>query len=290
MQSSLSTSGRLTKSERARLKTQQTQRDAAFVYGGVDFSRIQLPALLAQRDRQMPIEFEALGPYMTDYAAAGYHLTAPILTPEDTIGLRLNQLFRRLFPQARVVSLYDDYNQTHATEDDGTVSAQYAQTDRETFRASLQQLFIAHNIGSNDDDTLLVAESTKVAHAKQLVAELDRFGFIQRQGLEIIFTPREPENPLYDRITLRTKRGKWLCAALDAAGFLDEQNRRIVHLVALPHYMKEQQDKVWEILRVLGISSERYHNVFYDSSTSPEMVVRTVEAFFEAPTSATLAL
>jgi hypothetical protein len=137
---------------------------------------------------------------------------------------------------------------------------------------------------------LLLAESSKVAQAKQLVAELDRFGFIQRQGLEIIFTPREPENPLYDRITLRTKRGKWLCAALDAAGFLDEQNRRIVHLVALPHYMKEQQDKVWEILRVLGISSERYHNVFYDASARPEMVVRTVEAFFEIPTSATPAL
>jgi hypothetical protein len=120
-----------------------------------------------------------------------------------------------------------------------------------------------------------------------LVTELDRFGFIQRQGLEIIFTPREPENPLYDRITLRTKRGKWLCAALDAAGFLDEQNRRITHLVALPHYMKEQQDKVWDILRVLGISSGRYHNIFYDPSAESDVIVRTVQAFFETPTSAT---
>jgi len=290
MQPSLSTSGRLTKSERARLKTQQTQRDAAFIRNGVDFSRIQLPLLFAQRDERLPMEFEALGPYMTDYAFVEYCLAHHALTPEDTIGLQLNRLFRQLFPLGRVVSLYDDYNKTHATEDDGTVSAQYTPADCATFRASLRRLFVDQAIASGDDDMLLLAESSKVAQAKQLVAELDRFGFIQRHGLEIIFTPREPENPLYDRITLRTKRGKWLCAALDAAGFLDEQNRRIVHLVALPHYMKEQQDKVWEILRVLGISSERYHNVFYDASASPQTVVRTVEAFFEIPTSATPAL
>lgn len=290
MQSSLSTSGRLTKSERARLKAQQAQRDAAFMRDGVDFSRIQLPLLFAQRDNNAPIEFEALGPYMMDYASVGYHLTSRVLTPDDTIGLQLNQLFRRLFPQARVVSLYDDYNQTHATEDDGTVSAQYTAADCEVFRMSLRQLFIDQNIAAGDEDMLLVSESSKVAQAKQLVAELDRFGSIQRQGLEMTFTSREPENPLYDRITLRTKRGKWLCAALDAAGFLDEQNRRITHLVALPQYMKEQQDKVWEILRVLGISSERYHNIFYDPHATPEAIVATVEAFFEASTSATLAL
>jgi len=290
MQPTLSTSGRLTKSERAHLKTQQTQRDAAFVRDGVDFSRIQLQALLIQRDIQAPVEFEALGPYMTDYEAIRYRLVSHMLTPEDTIGLQLNQLFRQLLPRARVVSLYDDYNQTHATEDDGTLSAQYSQADREAFRASLRQLFIAQNVASGDDDMLLVSESSKVAQAKLLVAELDRFGFIQRQGLEISFIPREPENPLYDRITLRTKRGKWLCAALDAAGFLDEQNRRITHLVALPHYMKEQQDKVWEILRVLGILPERYHNIFYDPHATPEAVVRTVRAFFEASTSASAPL
>jgi hypothetical protein len=290
MQSSPSTSGRLTKGERTRLIAQQTQQDAVFMRGGVDFSRIQLSALMRHVDAGIPIEFEALGPYMTDYASVGYRLTKTSLTPGDQIGLQLNQLFRRFFPAARVVSLYDDYNQTHATEDDGTVSAQYALADCETFRASLRQLFITHGIASVDDDMLLLSESSKVAHAEQLVVELDRFGFIRHQGLEITFVPRDPERLFYDRIVLRTKRGKWLCAALDAAGFLDEQNRRIVHVVALPHSMKEQQDKVWEILRVLGISSERYHNIFYDPQATPETIVRTVEAFFQMSASATPSL
>jgi hypothetical protein len=287
MQSFLSTSSRPTKGERTRLKAQQTQRDALFMHEGVDFSRIQLAALMQHVQAGIPIEFEALGPYMTDYISVGYRLTKISLTPGDQIGLQLNQLFRQLFPDARVVSLYDDYNQTHATEDDGTVSAQYDQADCETFRASIRQLFMTHGIASVDDDMLLLSESSKVAHAEQLVAELDRFGYIRRQGLEITFVPRDPERLFYDRIVLRTKRGKWLCAALDAAGFLDDQNRRINHLVALPHYMKEQQDKVWEILRVLGISSERYHNIFYDSEATPEDVVRVVAAFFETPTTVT---
>jgi hypothetical protein len=283
MQPSLPTSGRLTKSERARLKARQAQHDTVFIHQGVDFSRIQLSALHAQYDSHASLEFEALGPYMTDYGSVKYQLTTSTLTSADQIGLQLNQLFRRTFPRARVVSLYDDYNQTHATEDDGTVSAQYATVEREAFRSSLRQLFLNENIASGDHDMLLVSESSKVAQAKLLVTELDRFGFIRRQGLEITFVPRNPERLFYDRIVLRTKRGKWLCAALDAAGFLDAQNRRIIHLVALPHFMKEQQDKVWEILRVLGISSERYHNIFYDPLAAPQNVVRVVEDFLNTP-------
>lgn len=276
MQPSLPLSGRLTKSARAHLKLQQAQRDALSIRDGVDFSRIQIDLLQTNEN----IEFEALGPYMTDYRNVGYRLTAHTLTPEDTIGLSLSRLFRHFFPTARLVSLYDDYNMTHATEDDGSVSATYAAEDRLVFRSSLARLFIHAGAATTNDDLLLISESSKVAQAKQLVLELDRFGLIQRQGLEIIFTPREPENPLYDRITLRTKRGKWLCAALDAAGFLDQQNRRITHLVALPSYMKEQQDKVWEILRVLAILPERYHNIFYEPDLSSEAVVRVVEDEF----------
>lgn len=269
-------SDRLTKSARTRLKMQQAEHDALFIHDGVDFSRIQPSALLnAER-----IEFEALGPYMTDYQAANYRLTPVVLTPEDTIGLRLSQLFRNLFPTARLVSLYDDYNSSHATEDDGSIAVTYAPEDRQVFRTSLSQLFTSVGAASGDDDMLLISESSKVAHAKLLVAELDRFGMIERRGLEIIFTPRDPENPLYDRITLRTKRGKWLCAALDASGFLDQQNRRIAHLVVLPNYMKEQQDKVWEILRVLAISPERYHNIFYDPRMSAEKTADIIEKEF----------
>jgi len=274
MQPSLS--DRLTKSARTRLKAQQAEHDALFIHDSVDFSRIQPRALL----RAEHIEFEALGPYMADYQAVNYHLTPAVLTSEDATGLRLSQLFRRFFPTARLVSLYDDYNSSHATEDDGSIAVKYALKDRQMFRTSLGQLFVAAGVVNGDDDMLLLSESSKVVHAKLLVAELDRFGMIERRGLEIIFTPRDPENPLYDRITLRTKRGKWLCAALDASGFLDQQNRRIAHLVVLPNYMKEQQDKVWEILRVLAISSERYHNIFYDPRMSAEKIAAIIEEEF----------
>lgn len=276
----ISMNQRLTKSLRTRLKLDQSLRDAAYIHEGVDFSRIQIQALLQQAGRGK-LEFEALGPYMADYASCGYRLSPGVLTPEDRIGLQLNQLFRRLFPAARVVSLYDDYNMTHATEDDGTVSARYAKADRETFRNSLAQLFVDQHIAANKHDMLLLSESSKVAQAEQLVAELDRFGLIQRSGLEIVFTPRDPERSFYDRIVLRTKRGKWLCVALDAAGFLHHDNRHITHIVALPNYMKEQQDKVWEILRVLAISPEKYHDIFYDPQASPEHVVSVIQNAFQ---------
>lgn len=270
---------RLTKSLRVRLKTDQLLRDAAHIHEGVDFSRIQIPTLLQQAN-DGKLEFEALGPYMTDYSSCEYRLSPEILTPEDLIGLQLNQLFRKLFPAARVVSLYDDYNKTHATEDDGTVSAQYAESDRGAFRASLERLFISKRIATSANDMLLLPESSKVTQARQLVAELDQLGLIQRNGLEIVFRPRHPERLFYDKIVLRTKRGKWLCVALDAAGFLHQDNRRIVHLIALPNYMKEQQDKVWEILRVLAISPEKYHDIFYDPQASPEHVVKVVQDAF----------
>lgn len=273
----------LTKGTRSRLKAEQVLRDQHHIHKGVDFSRIQIPTLL-QQAKENKLEFEALGPYMTDYSSDGYRLAADILTPEDLTGLRLNQLFRQLFPSARVVSLYDDYNKTHATEDDGTLSAQYAESDRVAFRTSLKQLFIDKHIAANETDMLLLPESGKVVQAKQLVAELDRLGLIQRNGLEIAFTPRSPERLFYDKVVLRTKRGKWLCVALDAAGFLHQDNRAIVHLVALPDYMKEQQDKAWEILRVLAISPERYHNIFYSPQDAPHHVVKVVQDAFQSAT------
>jgi hypothetical protein len=202
------------------------------------------------------------------------------LTPVDAIGFELAKSFRQLFPRARLVSLYDDYNTTHATEDDGTVSAVYAAKDKQVFLQSLDKMFHAAGMDTYQPP-LLLSESSKVSEAEELVATLDDLHMIERRGHEIIFIPPAPENPLYDRITLRTKRGKWLCVALDAAGFLHEDNRHITHLIALPTYLKEQQDKMWEILRVLAIPSDQYHNIFYDPMVAPEAACRVVACEFE---------
>jgi hypothetical protein len=85
---------------------------------------------------------------------------------------------------------------------------------------------------------------------------------------------------LHRSFYLRTKDGRWLCEALDASTFLKAENRRITHIVVLPEYMKEQQDKVWEILRVLHIAPHKYHNIFYDKTLPAEHIRHAIERAF----------
>jgi hypothetical protein len=122
----------------------------------------------------------------------------------------------------------------------------------------------------------MISESSKVPDAQRLVSLLETKGHIQRKGEEIVFVNNLAENPLHHRIHLRNSKGKWLCEALDAATFLKDENLQILHIVALPDYMKNQQDKVWEILRVLGISSHCYYNIFYSLDFTSSEIAQTV--------------
>ena len=79
------------------------------------------------------------------------------------------------------------------------------------------------------------------------------------------------------RFALRKKDGSWTCEALDASAFLKEENRKITHLIVLPKSFKQQQDRVWEILKELKIARpDTYHNIFYDEKLSPDAVAEVI--------------
>jgi hypothetical protein len=258
------------------------------IYKGVNFSRIQIADVISQRDSGAPVEFETLGPYLADYMKSGGVMALANLTPEDAIGLRLSKVFRALFPDARLVSLYDDYNQATlrnpfdpARDDPQQV---FTSAEKTIFRQSLIKLFkdcgAISETAVEGKEFLMIAESAKAKDAEVLVNRLDAMGCIQRDEERIVFVNEEVENPLYRKIPLRTAGGRWLCEALDAATYLKTENSEIVHIVVLPDYMKMQQDKAWEILRVLGIKPHKYHNIFFDEQLAPEHVARVVERAF----------
>lgn len=132
-------------------------------------------------------------------------------------------------------------------------------------------------------DYLFVSESQKVQDAEILVAKLEGLAtetgisYIRRNGEEIIFENPNAENSEYKKIILRTRNGRWLCEALDASSFLDPDNLAITHLVILPNHFKKQQDRVWELLRVLGITPENYHNIFYDDKKSAGEIISALD-------------
>lgn len=276
------TSPNLSKIERKRLAQFLGDLSHDSEIEGMDFSRAQLTELLATREAGGIIEFETLGPYLADYVAYGGRITESNLTPEDVIGLTLATVARHFLPSARLISLYDDYNLGKMNVGD-TTPEPFHHTQINTFKQSLVELFSSVEVipknAQSDKDYLLIAESSKVKDAEALVQKLDSEGLIVRHGEELVYSNPIAENPLNQDIRLRNGQGKWLCQALDAAGFLKASNQDIVHLIVLPDYMKAQQDQVWEILRALGIPSQRYHNIFYDPAMSAK---RAAEVLFSA--------
>lgn len=272
---------KLSKKEQAAVDMRIVELERETVYGGVNFSRTQLGELFKTYRAGTLIEFETLGPYLADYIQANGVMAMDNMTPEDAIGLRLAAVFRRWLPKARMISLYDDYNAGHLSGMDSDGLGAFSETAKRNFKQSLVKMFkVAGAVSANakaGEEYLLVSEGSKVADAQQLIARLDTLGMIRRNGQELLFVTERPENPLYYQVRLRSRSGKWLCQTLDAACFLKDENKDIAHVVVLPEYMKQQQDMVWEILRVLHIKPEHYHNIFYDHKQSPDRVARAVE-------------
>jgi len=277
---------KLSKQQLTTLAEYLNKLDQPYRFKGVDFSRAQISLLMNARSAGRPIEFETLGPYLADYLQYEGNMRASHLIPEDNIGLSLAGVMRRFFPSARLISLYDEYNVQKGSIHRNKELAHFTERHKENFRSSLLALLQYAAVVPRDavdgKDYLLIPESSRVVDADHLVTQLESRGFIFRRGDEIVFVNDEAENPLYQRVILRTKQGRWLCEALDAATFLKPENQRITHLIVLPDYMKAQQDKVWEILRTLDIPREHYHNIFYNPTMSPQTAVRIVAEVFEA--------
>ncbi|MCX6739765.1 MAG: hypothetical protein NTZ49_00870 [Candidatus Parcubacteria bacterium] len=269
---------------------------------GVNFSKCQIEKIVEAYLGGKLVEFEALSPYLCDYNMATGEIWSDKLIKSDKIGLLVSKTLRKLFPRARLISLYDEYNSsmpdsahllgapTRETIIEGqkkdAPQLTFSDKVKYNFKKSLKSLLRSGGAIRKDDkegkDYLFVSESSKVKAAEEsLVGELEKKGKILRKGRAVYFVNPEAENPAYREIQLCTANGRWLCEALDASSYLDKQNREITHLVVLPNEFKEQQDKVWEILRTLDILPENYHNIFYDQNVPPETVARVIQEQFE---------
>lgn len=261
---------------------------------GVNFTKCQLDKVLEAYKNGKQIEFEAFSPYLSDYNTATGEIRADRLTKADAIGLSISRLLREEFPNARLISLYDEYNSdmpdssdsrgvpTRKITDSGIDAPQlsFPEETKENFRNNLKTILRNNDvIGKNDTEGknyLFISESSKIQAAEKLAEKLETQGNIKRAGQAIYFINPGAENPAYREIALRTANGRWLCEALDASSYLDEKNLEITHLVVLPNEFIEQQNKVWEILRTLGIKPADYHNIFYDKNAPPEKIVQTI--------------
>ncbi len=258
---------------------------------GVDFSRIQIDQVMAAKNGGRKIEFETFSPYISDYDLRTGEIWKDKLIPADRIGLFLSKTLRDIFPDACLISLFDDYNtsmpdNTNPRGMPVTNGKQLTLPDnvKNNFRTNIVNLL--REVGSVSQNAvegqnyLMISESSKQADAEKLVGRLKAQGFIEQKGEEIVFVNKNSDNPLFRHITLRGKNGRWLCEALDASTYLNPKNLEITHVVVLPNHFKDQQDKVWEVLRVLGIKPENYHNIFFDETVVPQTVIQTIKDEF----------
>lgn len=269
--------------------------ESAAIREGVDFSRCQFEDIF---ESKFPVEFESFSPYLADYNLATGEIWEDKLTKTDQIGIAIAKMLRGKFPEARMISLYDEYNTDMPYSSDifGRPTStgpqiKLPESTKINFRENIKEFLEKKGLIKLDDkegkNFLLISESEKIKDAEELVKKLEELEklkntrFIKRDGEAIYFVNEKAENPLYREITLRTKNGRWLCEALDASSYIKEENKKITHLVVLPNHFKEQQDKVWEMLRVLGIDSTHYHNIFYDEKVDTETITRVIREEIE---------
>ena len=255
---------------------------------GVNFSRCQMDRIAVDYNSGKSVEYESFSPYLADYNLHTGEIWSDKLTESDIIGLEVAKTLRSEFPKARMISLYDEYNTNMPDTSNergmpvvGGPQLTLPESTKINFKNNIEQLLADRGIISQDkkecEEYLLVSESSKIKAAEELVKQLEAVGYIDHQGESINFINPEAENPAYRKIQLRTKNGRWLCEALDASSYLNPENLAITHLVVLPNHFKEQQDKVWEVLRVLGIKPDNYHNIFYDEKIDPKKVAEVIK-------------
>ena len=276
--------------------------EALNTINGVNFSRCQIAEIARARDAGEKIEFECISQYLSDHNTLTGELFKNDLRNDEKIGIAIAKKLRAILPAARMISLYDEYNsdmpdsenalgaptidESDSPTADGLIRPiEFSDSAKKNFRQGIESLYRKEKIISDADvegiNYLFVSESEKIKDAEILVGKLRAQGHIKETGGEIIFSNPDAENPDYKEITLRKANGHWLCAALDASTYLKAENRSIMHLVILPDTFKEQQDKVWEILRVLDIHPTNYHNIFYDPAADPEVVAETIDREFK---------
>jgi|Napbiome12C3dose_1001474.scaffolds.fasta_scaffold00001_43 hypothetical protein len=276
--------------EKAELRKKIDKAESSEKIDGVDFSKCDLALIWKNYLEGAILEIETFSPYLSDHDQRNGSFIG--LTKAEEIGLVIGRYLKKIFPKSQTITLYDDYNNTlrDSTEFFGkpTKDGQMLGFSKEAktnflinVHRKLQEYGLIRKNEKENQDYKLVSESSKIQEAEKFVGLLEEKGLIKRTGQEIKFANPDSENPLYQTILLRDSQGKWMCEALDATSFLDPANVSKTHLVILPQSFSEQQDKVWEMLRVMNISPKNYHNIFFDESLSPEDVLLKIKQKLE---------
>ncbi|MBU0597747.1 hypothetical protein KKF61_01970 [Patescibacteria group bacterium] len=197
----------------------------------VNFSKCQMDKVITAHNNDQPVEYESFSPYLRDNNPDDGSLKQEMI-PEDRAGLEILKLLNEEFPNAKAISLYDEYNLPPGQAES------YSKQQKENFLTSIKQRLTSE--GAKVDH--FVSESSKVEAAKTLVEQLknitqpDSKSVIKEKGGAIYFNDGQSEGGQYDDhfFPLRTKGGRWTCEALDASSFLNPENQKTTHLVILP--------------------------------------------------------
>jgi len=254
----------------------------------VDFLDCQIENVIEDYKAGHPVEWESWSPYLADHNMATSELLEKNMPNVDLIGIEIAKMLKEKFPKARTISLYDEYNSN--IPDSANFYGKPVIADKQlafpeevkrNFKRSVERCLKNQGVIKQGEkegkNYLLVSESSKTEKAQELVDRLKTKGMIEEgEGGEISFKKGEKS------FTLRTKSGRWMCEALDASAFLDPTNLETTHLVILPEHFKQQQDRVWVILRSLGFEPTRYHNIFFDEKGDPKEIADEIRKKIEA--------
>jgi len=265
--------------------------EAESTIDGVDYSKAQLKDFAEAYLGGMEAEIDCFTPYLSDYNSVTGEIWRNNLLPADSNALDILARLKKLLPKSKIICLYDEYNSVapdignsitgkpearnpdaKGRETDQHSMLPFSEEARVGFAESARSLLHERGIVSSSEDVTMIAESAKVEDVKALVTMLKKEGLLEgdleNPNEALYFNNPGAENPDFQRIKLRNTTGKWMCPALDASSFLKPENLTKLHLVILPKHFKDQQDQVWEILRVLGIKPENYHNIYFDAEDS----------------------
>ena len=276
----------------------------------IDFEKIQRDKLRWAYLSGKQVEFESFSPYLQDYNTKTWEIWKDNLLNSDEAGIEIAKMIWRELPgnNVRQIMLYDEYNSLFSDssdvhgkpkkyaldqngmtskENDGTEieanQLEYSLEAKTQFKKNLETLLVQTWVINHWRKLLAISESEKIEDAKKFIQVMkerkspDGQSYIQEMGKEILFVNPNAENPKYRKITLRKQNGHWMCEALDASSYIKPENLNITHLVILPTNFKEQQDKVWEMLRVLWIKPDNYHNIFFDPNMDPAEVTKVIK-------------
>ena len=189
--------------------------------GSMDFSKAQLDQFASAYRAGTKVEFESFSPYVADHDLAHGDIQTGGLTNEERIGLEIAKVLRELLPEARMISLYDEYNTNMPDAElangrpiEGK-QISLPEDVRENFKTTIQKLLGEEGIAREDD--LLISESSKAEAASELTEKLRDKGLVTERDGALYFQNPNPENPDYAEVLLRNKSGRWMCEALDAS-------------------------------------------------------------------------